>query len=131
MSESQPDRVTVEIFGKRYTLACEGEGEARQVRDAAQLVDEKMHQIADEQHPPTPLQTAILAALNLVDELRKLRSDYEAAETDIAERTSRLSSSLGQLLEQADELRDARDSAPRNRLFDLSPEPTTPESEAK
>jgi len=120
MAESQPDRVTVEILGKRYTFACEGDVEAKQVREAAELVDERMRCIRDEQHPPTPLQTAILAALDLVDEMRRMRSEYEAAETDIAERTSRLTASLGKLMEP-----DQGAAAPGNRIFtSLSAEST-------
>lgn len=103
MEDNTPDRVTVEILGKRYTFACEGEAEAARVREAAELVEERMRRIRDEQHPPSPLQTAILAALNLVDEMRRMRSEYEAAETDIAERTNRLTASLGKLLEPAEQ----------------------------
>ena len=121
MAESKVDRVSVEIFGKRYTFACDGEDEARKVREAAELVDERMRGIRDEQHPPTPLQTAILAALDLVDEMRRMRSEYEAAETDIAERTNRLTASLGRLLEDG-----SGESPPRNRVFSsLSPEPSS------
>jgi len=120
MAETTPDRVTVEILGKRYTFACEGEDEAAQVRQAAELVDERMRQIRDEQHPPSPLQTAILAALDLVDEMRRMRSEYQAAETDIAERTNRLTASLGKLLES-----DQPPPVPVNRVFaSLTAEPS-------
>lgn len=120
MAESKSDRVTVEILGKRYTFACDGEAEAARVRQAAELVDERMRHIRDEQHPPTPLQTAILAALDLVDEMRRMRSEYEAVETDIAERTSRLTASLGKLIEG-----NQKAATPPNRVFtSLSTEPT-------
>ena len=120
MEESQPDRVTVEILGKRYTFACDGDAEGKQIREAAELVDERMRRIRDEQHPPTPLQTAILAALNLVDEMRRMRLEYEAAETDIAERTNRLTASLGRLMDP-----DQGTATPANRVFtSLSAEST-------
>lgn len=99
MSESKTNAVTVEIYRKRYTFACEGEEEAEHIRAAAALVDEKMRHIQEEQHPASALQTAILAALNLVDELFRLRSDFDAAEVDIANRASRLTASLGRLLD--------------------------------
>lgn len=99
MSEPRTGAVTVEIFRKRYTFACQGEDEAEHIRSAASLVDEKMRRVEEEQHPASSLQTAILAALNLVDELFRLRSEFDAAETNIADRTSRLTASLGRLLD--------------------------------
>ena len=99
MSESKTNAVTVEIYRKRYTFACEGENAAEHIRAAAALVDEKMRHIQEEQHPASALQTAILAALTLVDELFRLRSDFDAAEIDIAKRASRLTASLGRLLD--------------------------------
>jgi len=99
MSDPRTSAVTVEIYRKRYTFACQGEDEAEQIRSAASLVDEKMRRVEEEQHPASALQTAILAALNLVDELFRLRSEFDAAETNIADRTSRLTASLGRLLD--------------------------------
>ena len=124
MADPHAHRVTAEIYGKRYTFSCQDEAEAARVRQAAELVDAAMLRVRDEQRPPTPLQTAILAALNLVDELQRLRSEYAAAETSIAERTSRLTASLGRLLESSDSLR-----ASPNRVFSsLSAETAPPGS---
>ena len=43
-----------------------------------------------------------LAGLNLVEELHKLRADYQDAESEIAQRTSRLAASLGRVFQGAD-----------------------------
>jgi len=100
MPETDSNRVAVNIYSKTYTFALDSGKTAEQVRQIAQLVDESMNQIKQAHHPPTPVRTAVLAALNLVDELFQLQTSYQAAESDIAQRTSRLTASLGRIFEQ-------------------------------
>jgi len=100
MSEADSTRVVVNIYGKNYALALEPGRTAEQVRQIARLVDENMRQVYQTYRSPSPLHTAVLAALNLVDELFRLQTDYRAAESDIAQRTSRLAASLGRIFEQ-------------------------------
>ncbi len=97
MSPSQSAVVT--IFGKTYTLSTEGQ-DVERIRETAQLVDFHMREAAGDDQPPSPVQTAVLAGLNLVDELFALQTAYTSTEADIALRTSRLTASLGRLFEQ-------------------------------
>lgn len=100
MSDQSDEKIVVEIFGRNYTFASEGEetGE-REIRAAAQLVNERVSQIVQgERHRPA-LSTAVLAGLTLADELIELRADYDAAKRNISKRTARLS--LGNLGERS------------------------------
>ena len=91
-------QVTVSVLGKSYTLESTGERNPDYVRQVAQLVDDKVRTLGPTQ--TSPVQTAVLAGLVLVDELLKLRAEYDTAESDIAQRTSRLASSLGSIFRE-------------------------------
>ena len=109
MSEADRSSVVVNIYGKNYTIELQPGQTAAQVRELAQLVDTGMRQVHAAQHSPAPVHTAVLAALNLVEELFRLQSDIRAAEMDIEQRTSRLTASLGRLFDD-------------NRIDALSPD---------
>ena len=95
------------IFGKNYTLVVDQDHPTDLVQQIAQLVDERMHQVKGELRAGSPLQVAILANLNLVEELLSLQEDYASTESDIAQRTSRLTAALGRLFAEV----EATDSA--------------------
>jgi cell division protein ZapA (FtsZ GTPase activity inhibitor) len=61
-----------------------------------------MRELQQQKPHQSPLQTAILAGLNLVDELFKMQVDYQSAESDIAQRTSRLTTSLGRVFQDVE-----------------------------
>jgi cell division protein ZapA len=102
---SQTQSAVVNIFGKNYTLSTEGH-DADHLRKIADMVDTHMREIEGEGHR-SPLQVAVVAALNLIDELFELQAEYESVESDIENRTSRLTASLGRLFEQVDAAIDA------------------------
>ena len=91
-------QVTVSVLGKSYTLESTAARNETYVREVAQLVDDKVRTMGPTQ--TSPVQTAVLAGLELVDELLKLRAEYASAESDIAQRTSRLASSLGSIFRE-------------------------------
>lgn len=97
MATSNSSTVVVNIFGKNYPIVLGPGQTAEQVRQVAQLVDAGMRSVKQAYNPPFPQHTAVLAGLNLVDELFRLQSDYQAAESDIEQRASRLNASLGRL----------------------------------
>ena len=96
---SQAQSAVVNIFGKSYTLSTEGQDV--DMRQIAHMVDTHMREI-EEDGQRSPLQIAVIAGLNLVDELFELQAEYESVESDIETRTSRLTASLGRLFEQVD-----------------------------
>lgn len=70
------NKVEVDIFGERYNL--KGEESPEYMELLASLVDLKMREINARNPRLNMSQTAILAALNIADELFKLRKDYES-----------------------------------------------------
>lgn len=94
--------VVVNIYGKNYTFALGPGQTVEHIQEIAQLVDDRMRQAYEAHRLPAPLQIAILAGLNLVDELFKLQSDYRTAESELDQRASRLAASLGRLFEQTE-----------------------------
>lgn len=64
-------RIQVEIAGRTYTLR--GNRDATAVRELAGFVDERMREIATRTNTADTTRVAILAALNIADELFKDR----------------------------------------------------------
>lgn len=75
-NDSPPDGpLRVNIFGQVYALRSRG-GEEQALR-AAEMVDERMRLIASQLSVHDVAKVAVLAALNLADEVRALRDYYE------------------------------------------------------
>jgi cell division protein ZapA len=64
--------VRVVIFGNEYTIR--GEANADYIRELARYVDGKMQEIARNANLSIPLKVGILAAINLADEVFRLRA---------------------------------------------------------
>lgn len=63
----EPESVTVSIFGKEYTLR--GAADAEYVREVAAFVDRRMNEAARGTPVASAARVAILAAVNIADEL--------------------------------------------------------------
>jgi len=66
------NKVKVEIFGTSYLLR--GEGDSEYIQEVASFVDKKMREIQQATGLISTLKIAILAALNIADELHKVSS---------------------------------------------------------
>src|SRR5271157_1025614 len=66
MVDQQPGYITVEIYDQTYHLSGQ---DTEHIRDLAALVDAKMHAVAAQGRTVDSLRVAVLAALNLADEL--------------------------------------------------------------
>ncbi len=66
------DTVEVEIFGQKYSL--KGGADAEYIRELAGLVDARMKEVQQGTGTSDGFRIAILAALNLADELYRIRS---------------------------------------------------------
>jgi cell division protein ZapA len=75
MSDKQ-GKVTVVIFGEKHVIR--GEESPEHIEKIAREVDKKMHLISQRMPRLGVHQVAILAALNLADELAKLREEQES-----------------------------------------------------
>jgi cell division protein ZapA len=86
----------IEVYGNRYTIR--GEAEERYVRDLAKEVDEQMRSLAAKMKTVTPLQLAVLTALNFVDELHKCMKQQQQQVEDINRRAESLIGTIQQTL---------------------------------
>ena len=68
-------RVDIEIFGEYYTL--KGGSSQEEKLALARYVNRKMIQLATRNSKLSKSQTAVLAALNIADELIKLREEHD------------------------------------------------------
>ena len=90
-----PDGVTVTIFGHDYVLRAEGD-EGYLVA-LARVVDGRMREAATVGSESSPLQIAVLAALNLADDLQRER-ERRCSLDDLAGRMAgRLSDEVGRV----------------------------------
>ena len=86
----------VEIFGEAYTVRGSDENGHRQ--ELAGLVDRKMREVATHVKGDTA-RIAILAALNLAEELLQIRSRQEGEQVEIREKVAALTEELTHALE--------------------------------
>ncbi len=78
--------VTVEIFGQRY--AVKSDLDQVYIAELASHVDQKMRMASDELSSADSLRVAIIAALNLADELYRARTDGTGAEERVLEKAA-------------------------------------------
>jgi len=86
--------VEVEIMGQRLMVASD-DG-ADHVRQVAHDVDERMRQLANGHPPTTTLQVALVTALNIASEYRKLQHQQE----ELCQRINRLAQRVLSRLER-------------------------------
>ena len=79
----------VYILGQKYTI--KGEAPEEYIRELASFVDKKLKEIYNVSPNMTPVKASILAALDIADELFRLRNEQEELAKHIEEKTNRLS----------------------------------------
>ena len=75
--DTQSKTIRVTIFGEEYPLRAEGEADMEYMSRVADHVDRAMRKIADRTPNLTNAKVAILAALNITDELLSERRDAD------------------------------------------------------
>jgi cell division protein ZapA len=70
-------RVAVEIYGEQYTLR--GDADEGYMHDLARRLDQRMRELAARRPQLTATQLAVLTALNTLDDLVRLESQYHRA----------------------------------------------------
>ena len=71
----QQSITTVQIFGKEYPIASDQNPEY--IRKLAEFVDKEMGKIAERTQTAPPNRVAVLACLNIADDLIRVRSEKE------------------------------------------------------
>lgn len=82
------ETIQVEIFGQMYTL--KGGSDAEHIRALASSVSGRMKEVQKSTGISDGYRVAILAALNLADELHRIRSQHDALQTTSSLSLSRL-----------------------------------------
>lgn len=90
-----PGNVTVKIFGHDYTLRAVGD--EGYLVELARMVDSRMQEASTVGGESSPLHVAVLAALNLADELQRERQDRRAFGENVERTTLRLADEVARV----------------------------------
>jgi cell division protein ZapA len=93
-NSNQPYKVV--IYNQTYNLRSDHRPDY--IQDLAEYVDRRMNEIARATMTVDSLRVAILAALQIADELFQARKDMNATEEEIAERSTKYAELLDQFL---------------------------------
>lgn len=91
----RPDSTRVNIYGREYSIR--GEGDPGYVAEIAHFVDMRMREMTDNITMASTSKVAILAALNITDELFRLEKGQEEERSN----NSRFLDSLAEKIEKA------------------------------
>ncbi len=89
--------VKVEIYGREYPIRASVENE-EYIRAIARYVDSKMREIKESMKIESTLSTAILAALNISDELFTLQDERDRLDAEYHEKVKSYSEALDRTL---------------------------------
>jgi cell division protein ZapA len=89
--------IEVEVFGHRFSL--QGEGDEAYFHELAEYVDTQMRTLAKQTKTSTPTKLAILAAINVTDELFRQQRHRESGETEMERRAQLLVERIDEHLE--------------------------------
>jgi cell division protein ZapA len=91
--------VQVQIFGHSYTIR--GEADQAYILSVAAYVDRKMREVTEKLPVESLSKVAILASLNIADELFKERAQREKQEEQLQARAARLNAALDSVLQDS------------------------------
>ncbi len=97
--EASKNKVRVNIYGEEYTVLSEGDTDY--IREVASFVDRKMRDIAEKTANKSPSRVAILAALNIADQLYSEQKKGKSELSTVERRTSDIISMLDEKLAKA------------------------------
>ena len=97
MNSDNPQAVTITILGKEYLIACPEE-ERSQLVSSAELLDKKMREIRDSGKVIGTDRIAVMAALNLANELLHNKSGNGQGDAAVEGRIRNLQSKIEEAL---------------------------------
>ena len=97
MSDGETGAVRIEIFGEEYTIRSETDEE--HTRACARHVDEAIREAHLQSHVSEPHKAAILAAMEITDELFRTRAEREELREGLTDRLRSLRESVETTLE--------------------------------
>lgn len=96
MDNTPSQSYKVVIYNQTYNLRSDHD--PNYIQDLAEYVDQRMNEIARATMTVDSLRVAILAALQLTDELFQARNDLKQTEDEIADRSAKYAELLDQFL---------------------------------
>jgi len=98
MESSSAQTVDVKIYNQTYSIR--GDGNSEYITQLAEYVDRRMKEVSAGTLTADSLRVAILAALNIADELHKMRSKLEQLDSALTERSAECAELLDSLLKK-------------------------------
>jgi cell division protein ZapA len=90
-------KVQVNIFNEPYTFVV-AEGQAAHMEEIAALVDKRMRDVVSSGLTVDSRKVAILAAINIAQDLCKMRAEHDRLDQKLAERSAECADLLDQVL---------------------------------
>ena len=103
MSEDRVSRVSVRLLDREYQVACPSE-ERADLLDSAEYLDTKMREVRDAGKVVGLDRIAVISALNLANELIKLRRHGSTLDGDVGARIRTLRERVEAALERGQQL---------------------------
>ena len=94
-----PRVVQVDIQGQRYPIRSELD--PQYVAELAAFVDEKMRQVSHQLASVDPVRMAVVAALNITDELFRTRADASGEKSQLISRAAEIERLVDTVLSEA------------------------------
>ena len=103
MSEERISRVSVRLLDREYQVACPAD-ERSDLLDSAEYLDAKMREVRDSGKVVGLDRVAVISALNIANELIKLRRNGGSGDVDIGARLRGLRERVESALEKGQQL---------------------------
>jgi len=94
----EKQKIQVQIFGTEYSLKSDMDEEY--VRNVASYVDAKLRHFSDATSVKSSTKIAVLTALNIADELFRLKQKYETILAEIESKSKEVNENLERVFEQ-------------------------------
>ena len=103
MSEDRVTRVSVRLLDREYQVACPAE-ERSALLDSAEYLDAKMREVRDTGKVVGVDRIAVISALNIANELIKMRRNGSSVDADLGAKLQRLRERVEAALEKGQQL---------------------------
>ncbi|HEY1464019.1 MAG TPA: cell division protein ZapA [Terriglobales bacterium] len=100
--DANNNSVRVEIFDQAYNLRG---SDPDYILKLADYVDSKMRAVAEQTHTVDTSRVAVLAALNIADEIQVLKRNQDSGSSEYAKRAQHLSEALDEVLQEKEHRR--------------------------
>ena len=103
MSEDRVSRVSVRLLDREYQVACPAE-ERSDLLDSAEYLDAKMREVRDTGKVVGLDRIAVISALNLANELIKLRRNGSSVDAELGAKLQKLRERVESALEKGQQM---------------------------